>query len=150
MSNRERTFVSVRRRLKTDPLPPVTADSILTALMQSIGSSNATGRGGSGLPIPQLLQLIASYAAPFLSSKRLIPFDDSEIAITPVLNIRCAMSDEWLLAGSSSKGTFYKFSYLSGMCRYRYRHCIRTRCRLPLGIASLPLLHVLFSWLFGR
>ncbi len=70
-----------RRSLnRTDQLPgkaatpviPVTSASIFTAVTHAIGSAgpDVAGSGVVGLPIPQILQIIASYAAPFVTTKR--------------------------------------------------------------------------------
>ncbi len=46
------------------------AAGIFAAVSRAIGGATATGEAGSGgLPIPELLQLITCYAAPFVTTK---------------------------------------------------------------------------------
>ncbi len=94
--------LTARAQKKSKPQFATPADSILTTLTHAIGSSPV-----SGVPISQLLSLIAAYAVPFVSSTSLISRD---FIVTPVW----ALDSEWVLSFYSATSSFFKLSILTG------------------------------------
>ncbi len=94
------------KRLRSTPRD--TAHSIFAAISDVIGSVSGNG----GLPIPQLLQMIAEYAESFITSKNERYLIDSTMdanRITPC----CAIDNEWMI-GCGVGVCFYKFSIRGG------------------------------------
>ncbi len=88
---------------------PPAMQAILTAVTDVIGGSGVGG-GGTGLSIPQLLEMIAAYADPFVSSNRVMP--------GPVPGnwfiISCSIDHEWMLWLDIDSNQFVKHSITTG------------------------------------
>ncbi len=58
------------------PIPlPVTHDLIAAAITTAIGPGTGSGHGSVGLPIAALISIVASYAAPFISTAECLAVD---------------------------------------------------------------------------
>ncbi len=96
---------------------PQTIDSIFVVVSRAIGAggggggANSSNPGTGGLPIPQLLQIIACYAAPFVTTQTTLVRPAAETHISPV----CAIDSEWIIACDYSGSNFVKVSLVSGM-----------------------------------
>ncbi len=91
-------------------LNPIHLSSILTAVTAALADRNPHG-AEFGLPIPQLLQVIAAYAAPFVASIRTIDAGDYRVSIA------CPIDSEWTLAYEIRSNQFFKFSTVTGNVR---------------------------------
>ncbi len=102
------------KKFKSSPPPgPIITADMISAVIGSGSDPDAWPSPNPRLLMPQLVQIIASYLAPFVTTRRQFEYKQPQTGYQPV----CAIDSHSVIAcrvGIASDHTLYKLSLLTG------------------------------------